>query len=464
MYKFKFALIFMLFSFLSFGQTVHNLTIDEAVKIALENAENIKNLQIDEEIQFSKNKEIEGSALPQISANGQLSYYFYTPQIQFPNSNFGIYEVLQKEGVKDATGNPIDVSKATFSTQNVSFFAPLNMQFGIGVNQLLFQPDIFVAFKAREEVLNLAKGTTMVEVDKVKESVKKAYYNVLVAEKQKSVLEETLKRLEKITGEMNQLFKQGFVEKLDVDKLQVTVNNAQTGLNQISNGISISKSVLKSTIGLPMIDSINLMDNLDVNQLKSLLLVDDAGFDYDKRSEISLLNTAKKLQGLNKLRQEYGKFPTVAAFINFTRNGQRNAKFNPNDPWFFYNTGIMGLSINQPIFDGGQRKQRIQQAKLSIDKIDNSINQVKKFIDLEKNIAKTSLSNAILNLEVQERNINLAQSVFNTTKKKYDAGVGSSLELLQAETELQRAQGGYFQALYDGYIAKTSWDKAVGKL
>jgi outer membrane protein len=464
MNKFNLIVLFTFISLVVYGQNVRMLTINEAVKIALENAESIKNLKLDEEIQYFKNKEIEATAMPQISANGQLSYYFATPQIQFPNSNFGIYEVLQKEGVKDGNGNPLDVSKATFSTQNVSFFAPLNLQFGLSVNQLLFQPDVFVAFKAREEILNLTKATTAVEVSKAVDMVKKSYYNVLIAEKQKTVLQESLKRLEKLTAEMGQMFKQGFVERLDVDKLQVSVNNAQTALNQISNGIIISKTALKSTMGIPLTDSITLTDDLDVNTLKALLLVNDSDFNYDNRKEIGILNTAKKLQSLDLLRQEYGKYPTVAAFINMTRSGQRNAQFNPQDPWFFFNTGIMGLSVNQPIFDGGQRKNKIAQSKLAMSKIDNNIAQVKKFIDLEKSIAMTSLSNAILNLEVQERNINLAQSVFNTTKKKYDAGVGSSLELILAETEMQKAQGGFFQALYEGYLAKNAWDKATGKL
>ena len=85
-------------------------------------------------------------------------------------------------------------------------------------------------------------------------------------------------------------------------------------------------------------------------------------------------------------------------------------------------------------------------------------------IDLEQDVAKKSLNNALLNLDVQQRNMALAKSVFDATKKKYEAGLGSSFELLQADTELQRSQGNYFDALYNAVLAKISYLKAIGQL
>ena len=83
---------------------------------------------------------------------------------------------------------------------------------------------------------------------------------------------------------------------------------------------------------------------------------------------------------------------------------------------------------------------------------------------MEQNIAKNSLSNALLNLEVQQRNTDLAKDIFETTKKKYEAGLGSSIELKQADTALQQAQGAYFQALYDCYLARIAFSKSMGRL
>jgi outer membrane protein TolC len=133
-------------------------------------------------------------------------------------------------------------------------------------------------------------------------------------------------------------------------------------------------------------------------------------------------------------------------------------------PWFWYNTSQIGLSINVPIFDGFQKKQKIQQSKFALEKIENSLDQAKKGIDLEKTVSRNTLQNALLTLDVQEENMKLAENVYNAEKKKYEVGTGSSFSILNADTELQQAQSNYFKALYDAIIARVSYLKALGKL
>ncbi|MBK8627482.1 MAG: TolC family protein [Saprospiraceae bacterium] len=449
-----------------FGQEVRKLSLNEAVETAIKNAIEIQNLKLDEAIQLAQNNEIKGSALPQIAADGQLTYYTNVPQIPFPSSDISIYQVLEKEGVRDNNGNPINVGNASFGIQAVSFVAPLNYQYGVGVQQLLFQPDVFVALQARQSVLDLARGNTEVAIEKVKEAVQKAYYSVLVAQNQKSVIDATMQRLDKLNFEMGQMYKNGFVEKLDVDRLSVTLNNTKTAQNQINNGIAINLAVLKNALGISQKDSVVLTDQLDVNALQADIVKFGQDVNYQDRSEYRLLSIAKRLQELDIKRSKMAYFPTVAAFYQFQRSGQKNDIYDVNGsgPWFAFNTGLVGLSIKQPIYDGGQKKFKIQQAKLKLEKIENTSIELSRYIDLENNIAKNSLTNAVLNLEVQKRNMELAESVFTSTTKKYQSGLGSSFEVLQTDTEVQRANGSYFQALYDAYIAKVNYLKSIGKL
>ena len=152
------------------GQTVHQLNLEQAVNLALQNAEDLKNLRLDVEIQALNNKEVTGAMYPQLSASGQGSYYTNLPQVQFPSSNFPIYQVLQDEGVKDQNGNPITTNDATTTSQALSFVAPLNVQFGISVNQLLFQPDIFIALQAKETVLQYAQDNLKVAETSIREA------------------------------------------------------------------------------------------------------------------------------------------------------------------------------------------------------------------------------------------------------------------------------------------------------
>jgi outer membrane protein TolC len=454
------------FIFQAHGQQVRALSMTDAVNLGLNNAIDLKNLVLDEEIQVAQNKEITASALPQITASGQLTYYTNLPKIPFPSSDIAIYQVLEKEKVKDGNGNIVNPANATFQFNSVSFVAPLNYQIGIGVQQLLFQPDVFVALKARQTILEMAKANTTLAKDKVKESVQKAYYAVLVAQNQKTLIDANMSRLEKLHYEMGQMYKNGFVEKLDIDKLSVAINNTKSAQNQLNNGIAISQSVLKNALGISQNDSLVLTDQLSLEELQTVVMKMDEPFDYNNRHELQSLSIAKKLQELDMKRYKMGYLPTVAAFYQLQKSGQRNEaySFNGSSPWFSFNTGLVGLSINQPIFDGFQKKYKIQQIKLQMDKIDNSSQQLKQYFDLENSIAKSSLRNAVLNLDVQLRNMKLAESVFNTTTKKFQGGLGSSLDVIQTDTELQRANGSFFVALYDAYIAKVNYQKSIGKL
>lgn len=465
MKQFLLAILVFVF-FQAHGQQIRALSLTDAVNLGLNNAIDLKNLVLDEEIQVAQNKEITATALPQITASGQLTYYTNLPKIPFPSSDISIYQVLAKEGVKDGNGNIVNPANATFQFNSVSFVAPLNYQIGIGVQQLLFQPDVFVALKARQTVLEMAKANTTLAKDKVKESVQKAYYAVLVAQNQKKLIDANMSRLEKLHYEMEQMYKNGFVEKLDIDKLSVAINNTKSAQNQLNNGIAISQSVLKNALGISQNDSLVLTDQLSLEELQAVIMTMDEPFDYSNRHELQSLSIAKKLQELDMKRYYMGYLPTVAAFYQLQKSGQRNEAYSVggSSPWFSFNTGLVGLSINQPIFDGFQKKYKIQQIKLQMDKIENSSIQLKQYFDLENGIAKSSLRNAVLNLDVQKRNMDLAESVFNTTTKKFQGGLGSSLDVIQTDTELQRANGSFFIALYDAYIAKVNYLKSIGKL
>ncbi len=455
--------LFYVFSFQLNAQQVYEITVQDAVDIAFKNVADLKNVRLDYKIAEARNQEIVGLALPQVSGTLQGNHYLSLPQIQFPDATErAIYDVLRDEGVRDGTGNPI-TKEGEFVVRNFSFFTPWNVNGGLSVQQLLFEPQVFVGLEARRELLVNSGLQVKVTEDKVKETVYKSYYAVLISQKQLEYVQESIRRLEKLAADMNELYKNGFAEKLDIDKTTVSLNNTKTIGNQLRNAVSIGLAVLKMNLGLPQADSLVLKDKLTPEQVKDGLL--EEGFKYEDRNEVKLLNSAVRLQGYDVRRYRLSYAPTIAAFYNFQRNGQRSANGNDNgSSWFWYNTNIVGLSVNIPIFDGMQKKFKIKQALFNQEKTSNTLDQVKKGIDLEKTIAKNTLANAILTLNSQEKNMELAEKVFSAVKKKYEQGLGSSFEVLQADTDLQQAQSNYFKALYDAIIAKISYQRALGKL
>ncbi len=446
------------------AQKQYNISAKEAVDIAFKNVIDLKNAKLDYRIAEARNKEITGMAYPQVSASLNGNHYLSLPLIQFPDATeLSVYDVLKREGVKDGNGIPIS-SDGEFKVRSFSFFSPWNIQLGATVQQLLFEPQVFVGLQARKALLESSDLQIRVTEDKVRETVYKSYYAVLIGEKELIYIQESLKRLQKLSHDMDIMYQNGFVERLDIDKSNVSLNNTRAIESQLKNGVAIGYAMLKMAMGLNQSDTLVLTETLTTTGLKDGLLTDD--FNYENRNEIKLLNKAKQLQTYDIKRYKLSYFPTVSAFFNYQKTGQRSSADQSanSNPWFWYNTSQISIGINVPIFDGFQKKQKIRQSQFTLEKVENSLDLAKKGIDLEITISKNTLANALLTLDVQEENMKLAQKVYDSEKKKYEVGTGSSFTILSADTELQRAQSNYFKALYDSIIARISYLKALGKL
>ncbi|MBL0055665.1 MAG: TolC family protein [Chitinophagaceae bacterium] len=444
-------------------KSVIPVTAKQAVDIAFKNVTEIKNARIDYDLQKAKNKEYTSAAYPQINATMGMNHYFSQPTIDFANSNYYLYNDLINQGVKGANGSTIiRPASAVDPSLDFSFVYPWNMNAGVQLNQLLFQPDVFIALKARKRLMAFAESNISIKEDEVKLNVYKTYYAVLIAEKQMIYLRESISRLEKLVHDQTEIFKNGFAERLDIDKTNVSLNNLKATSYQLQNGIDINYMVLKNAMGLKQTDSLALKDTLSTDMVKGDLLAND-NFNYDERSEIRMLKRTSDLLKLDVRRNKLSKYPTLALFGQFNSQAQRNSfDFYKDKKWI--NTTLVGINISLPLYNGSIRKHKLEQAKLNVQKNDNTIERVKEMIDLEQGAAKKTYTNSVLALDVQERNMVLAKKVFETTKKKYEQGLGSSFEILMADSELQQANGNYFKALYDATIARISYLKSVGKL
>ncbi len=442
---------------------VYQISAKDAVDIAFKNLADLKNARLDYKAAEARNKEFTGLALPQVTGSLQGNHYLTLPLIQFPDgSEIQIYDVLRQEGVKDGSGNPI-TKTGEFNYRNFSFITPWNVNAGLSVNQLLFEPQVFVGLQARDELLVNSDLQLKVTEERVKETVYKNYYAVLIAQKQLGYVVESIKRLEKLVHDQNEMFKNGFVERLDIDKTTVNLNNTKTSEIQLRTALSNGVAVLKMNLGLTQADSLFLKDTLSSDGIRQGILEDD--FSYENRNEVKLLNSAIKLQNYDIRRHKLSYFPTVSAFYNFQENGQRQGgDAAGSQPWFWYNTNLIGINVNVPIFDGFQKKNRIRQSQFTLEKVQNTLDMTKKSIDMEKTVARNSLINAIVAMDAQEENMKLAVKVYNSVKTKYEQGVGSSFESLQADTDLQQAQSNYFRAMYEAALAKINYLKALGRL
>ncbi|GAC1424861.1 MAG: TolC family protein [Flavisolibacter sp.] len=440
----------------AYCQRKYELSVKEAVDLAYKNVVELKNARLDYKIQQAKNKEILGQALPQINGNVSASYYLLLPQVLFPQSDQNVYNVLIREGLLPSSTKAPAPILVPFSFQQ-----PWNFSAGATLNQLLFQPDVFVGLQARQASLDYNQALIEQSIDKIKDSAYKRYYAILIAQKQLFFLNAGLIRLQKLHHDDSLMFVNGFAEKLDLDKVQVQLNNLTTTRTVVDNAVAIGYAAMKFSLGISQKDTIVLKEDLTAQNIKEDIL--EENFIYENRTEVRTLNQLERLQKLDIKRYKLGFLPTVSAIANYGVSGVGQKFFtNPRTVWF--RSSYVGLNINLPIFNGFQRKYKIVESEYGLQKLNNTLDFTKQAIDFEHVVNKESLKNSLLNLDIQERNQLLAERVYNATKLKFEQGLGSSFEVLQADTDYQTAQSNYFNALYNATVARVSYLHSLGKL
>lgn len=458
-FKILFALLILSTSI--FAQQKEQFSLEECIKYAMENQPKIKGALLDEQMQIEQNKEIIGMARPQVKATGQFQYLFVIPKQRSDAGAFNFANSLSFFKI-DTPAYIAYQNQPKDKYSEFKFGLPLNASLGVQASQILFDAGVLVALKARKSLEELSVLNTKRTEEDIKVSVSKAYYNCVVAEKRMALIDDNIALLAKLADMTQKLFNAGFAEKIDADRLTVQKNNLQTEKDKIQNLIDFSYAVLKFQMGKPLQENISLTDKLDLDEVKKGLELDQV-VDYNNRVEMKLLQTAKRLNNYDLERYKKGYLPTVVAVVNGSYASQTIA-FKELFTLPYFPTGAFVLSATMPLYDGGTRRAKMNQARINILKNDNDMLALKQGVDLESTNAKTQLKNNIISLENQNNNIKLAEKVYTIAQKKYKEGVGTNIEILQAETALKEAQTNYFNSLYEAIISKIDFQKSLGLL
>lgn len=457
--------ILVVSSFLVFqiatAQKVNEFSVRQAVDYAKQNSIQVKNALLDIKIQQQVNREITSAAYPQLSGAVSLNHFPDVAVQSFPNFIAqGTYGVLENEGVKDGSGNSI-ISPGDFGLIQAQFGTKYNASAGFDLSQLLFDGQVFVGLQARKTSIDFYRKQVEVSEEMIKINVQKIYYQLVVGRQQLNSIDANIERFEKLLSDTKEIFKNGFAERLDIDKVTVQLNNLKTEKTKLQNRLEAGNAGLKFLLNMPQKDKLVLTDSLTDDDIKNNVL--DQTYNYADRKEIQLLDIAQQLNKFNIKRYKLSYLPTVAAYGNYSKNAQRNEfNFFNNGSWF--TSSLIGLKISVPIFDGFAKDARIKQAKLAFEKSANNIERLKASIDNEAEQAKLLITSSIITMDNQRQNVQLAESVYNTTKIKFEQGLGSNQEIYNAQAELKVAQTNYYSSLYDAIIARIDFLAAAGKL
>ncbi len=424
------------------AQTKNEFTVQQAVDYGLKNAVQVKNALLDVLIQEQSNRDIASAAYPEIKATGGFNDYLNIPTTLLPGEIIG-----------QPAGTFVPVKFGTKYTANG----------GVSLNQILFDGQVFVGLQARKTSIEARQKAAEITQENIKANIYKIYYQLVVSKTQIELLDANISRLEKLDHDTREIYKNGFAEKLDVDKLTVQIANLQTEKLKALNNIKSGYTGLKVLMGMPIKDSLVLTDSLTDDQIKENIL-ETVNYKYSDRKEFQAMEINNRLNEYNIKRYKLSRYPTLSFNANYSKQAQRSEFdfFKKGGAWF--STSYIGLNLTVPIFKGFSTQSKISKAKLELQQTKNQLEGLKLTIDNDVELAKNSFITATATMDYQKKNMSLAELVYEQTKKKYEIGTGNSTEINTAQIDLKTAQTNYISAMYDAIIARIDLLKAVGKL
>lgn len=434
------ALFSMLLS--SAQQETLELSVEQAEELALLNNYALKNAKLDIENAEHQVKEITSMGLPQVKGSAAFMHNYKVATQLIPG---------------DFIGQP-------GSTVPVQFGVPFSMNATAQLNQLLFDGTFFLGLQAASEFVNINRLLASQSEIGVKEGVRKAYYMALISQDNIKQLEQSIENINKLKSETEAMYKAGIAEKLDVDRLILSSANLEININNLKQQADIAKKVLLNSMGYDVNRDVVLISKLPSFTPENFMETYGVGYSPTERIELKILNQQQELNELNLRRWKMGYVPSLYGTVNygaqsFAAGGDFN---NLGKDWF--GNGMYAVSLNVPIFDGFQKKAIMDQVRVDIAKTKNSLAQATNGINLEVSQARTEYNSAYKALDLQKKSLELAKTIYNTTSIKFKEGVGSSFEMITAESDLTTANTNYLNALYQLNVAKINLDKALGRL
>ena len=437
----RIILIFLCSIGLSASAQVKNLTLKEALTYALENKADAKKAKLQVENSEYKIQEIRSRALPQISANGNLTH---NPIIQTT--------VIDGAGF----GQPGTTIQAAFGQKWVSTA-------GVSLTQAIFDQSVFTGLRAARSTREFYQINDQLTEEQVIERVANNYYSVYVQRERLTLLDSNYVNTTKVRDIVKGQFDNGLAKKIDLDRIIVKMSNIDTERQQIKNQITLQENALKFYMGMPIETVIEIPKEEFEVVPAALTEVPN----IENRTEYLLLKKQQELLVFNKKAVEAGYYPTLSLTAGYNYIGQ-----GPQMPWFakpsqgvyWSDFSAIALNLHVPIFTGFGTRAKVRQADVELRSLEEDIKDTKLSLDLDYRNAMAQIDNNLVTINNQKENMRLATEILSNTKNNYLQGLASLTDLLDAENASLEAQNNYTRAVLNYKIAEVALIKSKGQL
>ncbi|SFS47029.1 TolC family protein [Lutibacter maritimus] len=418
-----------------------SLSLEQAIDYALKNSYASINATRDIDAAKLKKWETTTMGLPQISATIDYQNWIKQQVSLIPAEFFG--------------GNAGEFAEVSFGTKH-------NMNATATLNQLIFDGSYLVGLQSAKTYLKISENAKEKTDLSIREAVINAYGNVLLSEESINIIEKNIATLQKNLDETLQIYKNGLAEEESVEQLQITLASIKSQLSKTKNLKNIAYKMLNITLGTDINTPIILTDNLNKLAEENLdlgLLSSDLSIENHIDFKIAK-NNERANELLVKLEQSKA-LPSLSSFINFGYAGYgENFDFTKKEQKWF-DSSLLGVSLNIPIFSSLARSSRTQQAKIELDKAKTNLTETAQKLKLQLESAKTEYNFSIEEFETSKQNLALAERIEKKQQIKFFEGLSTSFELSEAQRQLYTMQQNYLQNMLQLIANKAALDNAL---
>ncbi len=415
------------------------VTIKQAIDIALANNYGLWADSLNMTVTKFQNKQLSGSYLPQISYGSKFNYNMSIPSQMLPGAIAG---QPNKDYVSVQFGTKYDASS------------------GIQVSQNIYRKDLLLQIKA--EGLNNDISATKYKLTKedLIYKVSAAFYDLQSSAENVRTTNNDYKNLKDVLVIAKSQFENGTLKRIDYESLQINVANKQSQLSQYQTQYDQQLYYFKYLLGLSANTQLNINDS--IAWLPDLTIAGENSF--MQREDIHLTKQMIQSKEVEMKSIKAEGLPQLSTYLKYNYQSQFSNASKFFDNYYWSNSSTVGLSVSVSIFDGNIRKNRVNVAKTQIQ-------QLKWQSDYQQQQAQTELLSAVqtLNnnreqLNINSKNLVLAEKVFNSRRALYTEGVTTLVELLDAENELTSARNLRIQSLINVQTGTLDVHKANGTL
>lgn len=413
----------------------YSFTLEEAVAFAMENNYTAINATRDLTDAQKQKWETIAAGLPQINGNINYQNQLKQPVQVIPAEIFG--------------GEPGTFTEVVFGTkQSATATATLT--------QLIFDGSYIVGVQAAKTFVDYTQNTKEKSDLEVRKSVVEAYGNLLLAKESVLILEKNKTTLEKNLYETEKIYENGLGDEESVDQLKITLASID---NQLKNAIRLQDITLQMfnlIVGLPIETQTTLSESLDgltQSQIDFNLL--ETPFAIENNVDFKLMNNLNEQRSLELKLAKSKALPSINGFVNYGASSFSNEfNFLSNEAdWF--DSSILGIEMNIPIFSSFKRSASTQRAKIALEKAKTQMTETRQQLRLQWEKAKSDYILAIEEFNTAKDNLSLAERIENKNQIKYSEGLATSFELRQAQTQLYDTQQQYLQSMVNVINQKT---------